>query len=158
MLSLRTLSFISILLIAMLISGCQHTGLTGPNSIFKGRYSQYMRGNIPDQYDDLKNTLPASAENIYNGKKLYQMQCLGCHGKSGKGDGPAGKQLAVRPANLAFTRRLPVTTDAFFFWTISEGGKSFGSAMPAFSEQLSDNEIWQITHYINTGFKFNQGI
>lgn len=153
MLSLRTLPINSILLLVVMVTGgCQHTGFSGPNSIFKGRYSQYMQGNIPDQYDNLTNTLPASTENIINGEKLYQTQCLGCHGKYGKGDGLSGQQLTPRPANLAFSRRLPVTTDAFFFWTISEGGKPFGSAMPAFKEKLSDTEIWQITHYINTGF------
>lgn len=37
-----------------------------------------------------------------------------------------------RPANLALTCSLPVATNAFFFWTLSEGGKPFDTAMPAF--------------------------
>ena len=85
------------------------------------------------------------------------MQCLACHGESGDGDGLAGKQLIPSPANLAFTRRLPLATDSFFFWTISEGGETIGSAMPAFGDQLSDEEIWQVTHYINAGFNIDQG-
>ena len=71
---------------------------------------------------------------------------------SGSGDGPLGKQLLPQPANLALTRRLPIATDAFFYWTLSEGGQPFGTAMPAFGERLSDTEIWQITHYVNAGF------
>jgi mono/diheme cytochrome c family protein len=142
---------------AMAAAGCQHIGINESNSVFIGRYTQYIWGNIPDQYADLNNPLPASIVNISDGKSLYQMQCLECHGKFGEGDGLAGKQLIPSPANLAFTRRLPVATDAFLFWTIAEGGNSFGSAMPAFGERLSDEEIWQITHYINTGFDFNQG-
>lgn len=85
------------------------------------------------------------------------MQCLACHGESGDGGGLAGKQLVPSPANLAFTRRLPLATDSFFFWTISEGGETIGSAMPAFGDQLSDEEIWQVTHYINAGFNIDQG-
>jgi mono/diheme cytochrome c family protein len=141
----------------MASTGCQHIGIDESKSVFISRYTQYMWGNLPDQYADLKNPLAASTVNISDGKRLYQMQCLVCHGKSGEGDGLAGKQLVPSPANLAFTRRLPIATDAFFFWAISEGGKPFGSAMPAFGERLSDEEIWQITHYINTGFNFDQG-
>ncbi len=152
MLSLRALYRLLLLLPAVAITGCQHIGINDSNSLFIGRYIQYMQGNIPDQYADLTNPLPASTENISKGKKIYQTQCQVCHGASGCGDGPAGKPLLPHPANLAFSRRLPVTTDAFLFWTLSEGGKPLGSAMPAFRDQLSVNEIWQIIHYINTGF------
>ncbi len=162
MLSLRALYTLTLLLpamaMAMAISGCRYIGINDASSFFIGRYTQYMRGNIPDQYADATNPLPASTMNISNGKRLYQTHCPACHGASGGGDGPAGKQLVPQPANLAFSRRLPVTTDAFLFWTLSEGGKPFGSAMPAFGDQLSNNEIWQIIHYINTGFAPNQGI
>ena len=157
-LSLRAPYTLSLLLSAMAIAmaGCQHIDINDSNSLFIGRYTQYMRGNIPEQYVDLKNPLPTSTENIASGKKLYEAQCMVCHGASGDGDGPAGKQLVPRPADLAFTRRFPIATDAFFFWTMSEGGKPFVTAMPAFGERLSDKEIWQITHYINSGFAFDQ--
>ena len=156
MLSLRAHYKASLLLLVLAATGCSHIGINESNSIFIGRYTEYMWGDIPDQYANLSNPLPASAVNISDGEKLYQMQCLMCHGKTGDGDGPAGKQLVPGPANLAFTRRLPIATDAFFFWTISEGGKLFDSAMPAFGEPLSDKEIWQITHYINAGFNFKE--
>lgn len=155
---LRALYTLTLLLPVMATTSCRSIGINDTSSFFIGRYTQYMRGNIPDQYADVTNPLPASTMNISNGKRLYQTHCAACHGASGVGDGPAGKQLVPHPANLAFARRLPVTTDAFFFWTLSEGGKPFGSAMPAFGDQLSNNEIWQIIHYINTGFAPNQGI
>ena len=158
MLSLRASYTLSLLLPAITITGCQHIGINDQDSLFVDRYTQYMRGNIPKQYADLINPLPASTENISDGKNLYQTQCQVCHGASGGGDGPAGKQLVPHPANLAFTRRLPIATDAFFFWTLSEGGQLFGTAMPAFGERLSDKEIWQVTHYINSGFTFDQGM
>ena len=149
MLSLRVVYILLLLLPAMIMAGCQHIGLTDSNPFFIGRYTRYISGNIPDQYVGLENPFPASMENISEGKKLYQMQCLLCHGASGEGDGPANKQLVPHPANLAITRKLPIATDAFFFWTLSEGGKLLGTAMPAFGDRLSDKEIWQVTHYIN---------
>ncbi len=157
MLSLRALYKVSLLLLVMAATGCSHIGINESSSIFIGRYAEYMWGDMADQYADLSNPLPASAVNISYGEKLYQMQCLTCHGKAGDGDGSTGKQLLPSPANLAFTRRLPIATDTFFFWTISEGGKPFDSAMPAFGKRLSDKEIWQITHYINAGFNFEKG-
>ena len=157
MFSLRTRHKVSLVLLILVTTGCSHIGINESNSIFIGRYTEYMWGDMADQYADLNNPLPASPVNISDGEKLYQMQCMTCHGKAGHGDGLAGKQLVPSPANLAFTRSLPIATDTFFFWTISEGGKPFDSAMPAFGEWLSDKEIWQITHYINTGFNFKKG-
>ncbi len=157
MLTRRKTCTLLLLLLAMAGTGCQHIGMMHSDSLFVSRYTQYIRGNIPDQYADLTNPLPISTENISAGKRLYQIHCQECHGVSGKGDGPAGKSLATRPANLALTRRLPVATDAFFFWTLSDGGVQFGTAMPAFGKRFSAEEIWQITHYINTGFTSDQG-
>lgn len=148
--SLRTATMLPLLLLAM--AGCTHMGADDADSSYFGRYSHYMWEGIPNPYTDLENPLPASTENIASGKKLYQTQCQLCHGVSGGGDGPAGKQLVPRPADLAFTRKLPIASDAFLFWTMSDGGKPIGTAMPAFGDRLSDKEIWQITHYINDGF------
>ena len=157
MLTLRKTCTLLSLLPTMAVTGCQHIGITQSDSLFVSRYTQYIRGNIPNQYADLANPLPTSTENISAGKRLYQTHCQACHGVSGKGDGPACKSLAPRPANLAFTRRLPIATDAFLFWTVSEGGTHFDTAMPAFEEQLSAKEIWQIIHYINADFTLDQG-
>ena len=157
MLSLRALYKVIFLLLIMAVTGCSHIGFNESNSIFIGRYTEYMWGDIPEQYADLTNPLTASPVNIADGEKLYQMQCLMCHGKAGDGNGPAGRALLPGPADLAFTRLLPVATDAFYFWTISEGGIPVDSAMPAFGEQLSDRQIWQLTHYINTGLNIKKG-
>ena len=132
--------------------GCQHIRTGGSNSLFIGRYTEYILGNMPEHYNYLKNPLTISKENIANGKNLYQVQCSICHGVLGEGNGSIGKSLFPHPANLAFSRKLPITTDAFLFWTLSDGGKLLNTAMPAFRKRLSDKEIWQISIYINSGF------
>ena len=43
----------------------------------------------------VKETSPAS------GKEMYLQYCASCHGKDGKGDGPAAPALKVAPSNLA---------------------------------------------------------
>lgn len=141
-----------LLLLITVTTGCQHISLGDSNSLFLGRYTDYMLGNLPKQYADLVNPLPISKENISNGKNLYQTQCIMCHGTFGEGNGSISQSLTPRPANLALTRQLPIATDSFIFWTLSEGGQMFDTAMPAFSKQLSDKEIWQLSLYINSGF------
>src|SRR3982751_1534682 len=49
----------------------------------------------------LKNPVAADATSIAAGKQLYDKQCAGCHGDSGKGDGAMGEELNTKPANLS---------------------------------------------------------
>ncbi|WP_425511160.1 c-type cytochrome [sulfur-oxidizing endosymbiont of Gigantopelta aegis] len=35
-------------------------------------------------------------------------------------------------------------------WTISEGGSPINSPMPAFKNQLNEQQIWQIISYLRT--------
>ena len=42
----------------------------------------------------------ALCEDSSSGKAAYESNCAGCHGQSGKGDGPAGAELRARPSDL----------------------------------------------------------
>jgi mono/diheme cytochrome c family protein len=139
------------LLLAISVTGCSYIGFSDSTAVFITRYKQYLWGNIPAQYVDVKNPLPASTENIALGKMLYQTHCQVCHGASAGGNGPAAAPLHPHPSNLAVTRGLPLATDSFFFWTVAEGGQSLGTAMPAWGGRLSDKEIWLVIHYIKQG-------
>ena len=115
------------------------------------RHRVVMMGpGLPDEYATLKNPLPATAENIEAGRKIYEENCASCHGPRGEGDGEAGKELDPRPANIAFVIDKPIATDGFLFWTISEGGEKLGTAMPAFKDVLSRKERWQVILYLRT--------
>jgi mono/diheme cytochrome c family protein len=60
-----------------------------------------------------------------------------------------GRTNSPPPANLAFLSQMPmVQWDPFMYWTIAEGGAQFGSAMPAFKDALSKDEIWAVIAYI----------
>lgn len=46
-------------------------------------------------------SLPAENEDaISSGRVLYQIHCQGCHGKSGRGDGPMAEALETAPSDL----------------------------------------------------------
>ena len=138
--------------LATALGGCQSTAPEQQQAGAFSRYASYFRGEVPERYQGLSNPLPTTAAHRVAGAALYQSHCAACHGVSGKGDGPAGEHLTPPPANLSFTRMTPIGSDRFFFWTISEGGKPLGTAMPVFAEELKDEEIWQIVGYVQGGF------
>jgi hypothetical protein len=129
-----------LILLIPLLTGCQNTGM--------GRYSEFIFGELPEQYAELKTPQPATSRKLPVGENLFTENCAACHGISGKGDGELSTNFSPRPANLTFTRKLPIATDTFFFWTISEGGEAFDTAMPGFADTLSEEEIWKIIDYV----------
>ncbi len=80
------------------------------------------------------------------------MHCSGCHGRKGRGNGEAGATLRPTPALKTYISRRPWAADEYLLWSVAEGGVAFGSSMPAFSEQLSRQQIWQIIAYMRAGF------
>ena len=80
---------------------------------------------------------------------MYQTYCTGCHGSSGRGDGPAAKTLPVRPAD--HTRaEMTKHSDQYLFDIISEGGASVGKSaqMPAWGAVIKEQQILEIVGYI----------
>jgi len=114
-------------------------------------HHQSMRGGIPAPYSNAQNPLPASPQNLQQGAELFQNFCATCHGSQGMGDGPAGKALTRRPANLARFIRMPMLSrDNYLMWTISDGGAQFKTAMPSFKQAISEQDRWQIIHFLRT--------
>lgn len=86
------------------------------------------------------------------GKELFQSNCSPCHGESGKGDGPGGQVLPVKPANLGERIVENGYSDQYLFDVIGKGGASVGKSnfMPAWSGALSDQQIREIVSFLRT--------
>lgn len=95
----------------------------------------------------LGQAVPAQ-EAIDRGKELFTRNCLACHGKAGAGDGPAGKALNPRPANLR--ERAPQLSDEELAKVIKRGGLAVGKSpiMAPFGAKLTDEEIAEVVAYI----------
>lgn len=139
------LLFSSFLFWSMPSAGQMMGMMGGGNAMVRHHY--VMGNGIPGNYN-VTNPLAIDQKIVAEGKKLYQAQCASCHGTSGKGDGVAGQALNPRPANLAFIMGTPMARDSFLFWSISEGGARFKSAMPAFSSMLTEDERWKVIAYL----------
>lgn len=111
-----------------------------------------MMGGLPQEYQGLVNPLAESQANIKAGEGIYLQQCSSCHGVTGQGDGPAAAALNPKPANLDWVVDMPMMRDAMLYWSISEGGKEIGSAMPAFKEILTEQERWLVITYMQDAF------
>ena len=91
-------------------------------------------------------------QNQGEGKKLYTNFCASCHGDTGKGDGPAGRALPVRPADHTNGAVMNQMNDKFIVDIITKGGSVVGksSFMPAWGGSLNDNQIRDIVAYIRS--------
>ncbi len=112
------------------------------------RHHYVMQNGIDNKYADKSNPLSGTSTDIEQGSELYAQNCASCHGASGRGDGEAGKALNIRPVNIARFSKMPMASDAYLYWTISEGGVPVKSAMPPMKSALSEQEIWKIITYL----------
>lgn len=116
------------------------------------RHHQVMMYGIPAAYRTLRDPLPYKPSQIKRGSAIFQQHCASCHGFSGHGDGPEGKQLVSPPANLSWLTNTPMNKSGpYMYWTIAEGGRPVGSDMPAYKDSLSSDEIWAVIGYVQNG-------
>lgn len=111
--------------------------------------------NWQAEYDragaSIKNPLQESAENLAEGKRLYEIQCKVCHGEKGEGNGqivelPDGGDGPFTSRPPAYGTRLPQITDGNIFYSVSYGKGMMG----AYAPHLSVNERWQVIQYIKS--------
>jgi mono/diheme cytochrome c family protein len=121
------------------------------------RFSTFVNGGIPHEYSTAENTVGYTVRAIAEGGPLYQAHCQKCHGVMGLGNGDLAYSLKPSPALLAYMVQQPVAVDQYLLWSIAEGGKQFGTAMPAFKNQLSQDQIFQIVAYLRAGFPDVEG-
>jgi mono/diheme cytochrome c family protein len=89
---------------------------------------------------------PAGAS---RGQRTYYAYCIHCHGRDGRGSWRAALFL-LHPGNLA-APRVAAEPDRYLFDIIKSGGAPIGRpGMPAFSAQLTDEDIGELVKYIRT--------
>lgn len=100
--------------------------------------------------------------NAAAGKKLFDTYCWTCHGKDGKGDGPAGAALNPPPQNFVKADfRLDPNKDgkkgetADLEMVIKNGAGAYGGnpAMAPWGSQFSKQQIQDLIAYIRTFHK-----
>lgn len=107
-------------------------------------------GSAPEPIRSTPNPLPSNSKVVGEGRDLYQGDvkpaCALCHGEEGDGRGMLSTQFDPRPRNFECRETVNGIPDGQLFWIIENG--SPGTAMPGFGDKLSDDQIWQIVHYL----------
>jgi len=90
------------------------------------------------------NPLRSSEENLIEGAGLYRDMCSRCHGLSVESDNSYGRSFYPPAPQLPLHRTK--YSDTEMFWIVKHGVRN--TAMPAWGNLLSDEEIWQVVTLI----------
>jgi len=133
---------LSLLLTAVLFTGC---AAREPGTL-ETRAAQLVKRDITVGGRRDRNPLPATAENIQAGQRNFSQYCVVCHGLDAQNTGvPFADRMSPPVPSLA-----PAAVQSYSdgqLKRIIDGG-IFPSGMPASKGILSDEEIWQIVHYL----------
>lgn len=109
----------------------------------------------------LENPLRADGvqpEELEHGKVIYYQNCVYCHGDALDGDGHLADAFNPRPASFRDTGTIAQLQESYVFWRIAKGGPGlpkesapWNSAMPAWEDRLSEEDIWSVILWIYHG-------
>jgi mono/diheme cytochrome c family protein len=113
------------LLSVLLVNGCSRAPENGSNP------------EVPDA--------PVTRE----GETIFQMRCFVCHGRQGRGDGPASTGLGAKVRDLTTPSWQDATSDQTIQSVIRNGAQAVGgNAAMAPNRDLSDAQIQSLVRYI----------
>lgn len=99
----------------------------------------------PEESKETVNPYQGNQIAAQKGGMLFQKLCWTCHGKTGLGDGPAGKTLNPQPRNFTL-KSVQDQSDGELFWKISNGK---GMMVP-YKHSLNEEQRWQLVNFIRT--------
>ena len=108
-----------------------------------------FRMTLDEADSQLKNPTQATLHSAWRGQRLYNANCVPCHGKKGDGMGPVGASKALPVPNLLedfYKNR----GDGRIFGIIHLGG----TGMPRYGFKFSTSEHWDVVNYV----RFLQGV
>lgn len=93
---------------------------------------------------------PSFAQEAVDGAELYGLYCAQCHGVNGNGKGVNAAHMSVQPRSHIDREEMMSRSDEELFKVIEQGGKSIDKSnlMPAWGDNLSDNEINELVAYL----------
>jgi mono/diheme cytochrome c family protein/uncharacterized membrane protein len=90
------------------------------------------------------STTGYSAASVVHGADLFATHCAACHGRRGRGDGPAGRFFRVKPSDLT-ADHVYGHTDGDMFWWITNG---IGDVMPPLGVALDEDARWNVIDFV----------
>jgi hypothetical protein len=106
---------------------------------------------------EMRNPLRAGnvTEAYETGRVIYYRNCMPCHGDDLAGSGYYAHGLNPAPIDFTDSGTLPQLSESFVFWRIAKGGVGlpregapWNSAMPAWEDFLTEDEIWAVIVFL----------
>jgi mono/diheme cytochrome c family protein len=92
---------------------------------------------------------------VLEGRRVYYQNCLPCHGDRLDGEGHFGHGFSPTPLSFADPGTIAQLTESYVFWRIAKGGPGlpregapWSSAMPAWENFLTEDEIWAVIIFL----------
>jgi len=108
----------------------------------------YPFPNTNEGYEEagkkLKNPLPNTPENLEEGKRLYTLYCIHCHGEKGDGQGTIVQDGKFPPPPSYYGPQIKDLPEGKMFHSITYGKNLMGSH----ASQLSPEERWKVILYV----------
>jgi mono/diheme cytochrome c family protein len=98
---------------------------------------------------------PAATSGTDLGRRIYEQRCAACHGPQGRGDGIKAPFLSPRPGNLV-SAATSAKSDKDLLKIIANGRPR--TAMPAWKDELSDDEQREVLRYIRSLVQFHRSL
>jgi len=106
-----------------------------------------LKEKMPEEFRLMDRTpVTPTQQSLARGKELYLQHCAACHGKEGKGDGPAAAGMNPPPANFLDLDHSAIYGPGEKYWLIGNGSPETG--MPGFAAQLTPLDRWHLVNHI----------
>ncbi len=117
---------------------------------FRGKKIQILGLENP-----LRKDTDRMKDYLEEGKKIYYQNCFFCHGDDLDGKGHFAEAFNPPPLPFRGTDTIAQLPESFVFWRIAKGwtglppgSRPWDSAMPAFEDILTEDEIWKVILFI----------
>lgn len=119
-----------------------------PNVGYDDKHLAYLKQQVPPSWVDLRSAMPPTNRSLTHGRQIYLQNCIGCHGLEGNGKGPSAQYLNPKPFNFTDGAAQAKASEGQMYEFLLFGLP--GSAMPAFGDYLTVNDIWDVINFVRT--------
>jgi mono/diheme cytochrome c family protein len=106
---------------------------------------------IPAAAASQRNPLPVTSQSIAEGNQQYrEAGCAICHGRNGDGKGVLARDVSMNLHNWRDRSVQGGFSDGELFYIIDKGKGTSRGKMPAYHDQETAEQIWQMVIYIRS--------
>ncbi|HEX2913927.1 MAG TPA: cbb3-type cytochrome c oxidase subunit II [Chloroflexia bacterium] len=121
---------------------------TSKDEPYAQAHLDYLKSLVPPTWVNTHSAVPPTQRSLLHGKQIFTTNCIGCHGTSGAGDGPASTYLEPKPFNFTNADVQKQHSEGQYYHFILFGLP--GSAMPAWGDYLTVQDIWDVINFLRT--------